>query len=182
MPRSRIALIAVSLSLLSVPALAQSLPTTSVVSDICMAPKHILNADPHSPMAVNCLTAAEVNKAKAALRAAATPATCAVSDAVLSRDPFSPKAVSCRTDVQIQELLRILKQPVPGRVDDSCMVPSSTLGADIYGPVAVKCLDQKTVSAVATLKKSLTQDKIALAELQSKINRTAVELNKRLGN
>lgn len=187
MPRTPLAAIAAALTLLAAPAFAQTLTmkplpvTKTVISDVCMMPKHLLNADPHSPQAVNCLTSTEVNKAKAALRAAATSAKCAVSDAALSRDPFSPQAVSCRTDAQIQGLVRLLKQPVPGRVDDSCMAPRSMIAGDVYGPVAVKCLDQKTVSAAATLQKSLTQDRIALHALQNKISRNEAELTKILG-
>ena len=184
MSRSIFVLLAAALGLAAAPASAQSLPIKpsahTTLGDFCMMPKNLLLADPYAPVSVNCLTAAEVNKAKTALRASATPVKCAVSDAVLAKDPFSPQAVSCRTDTQIQKLITILKKPV-STTDDSCMGPRSLYANDIYGPMAVRCLTQQTISTAATLKKSITQDTLAVMALQGKIGRSQAQLTTILG-
>lgn len=160
-------ILAVGLSCLSVPAFSQS-----VVNDACMMPKTSLLADPYGPLAVQCLSEAEMIKAKAELRNAAKkkPALCAASyTAEISRDPYSPKGVACRTDAQLSVLVAQLQNP-KSATDGTCARPQAFLQRDPYGPLSVSCYAIKTIEAVIKTQKSLTAAEAQVQQDRAKLN------------
>lgn len=160
-------ILAVGLSCLSAPAFSQS-----VVNDTCMMPKTALLADPYSPLAVQCLSEAEMIKAKAELRNAAKkkPALCAASyTAEISRDPYSSKGVTCRTDAQLSVLVAQLQKP-KSATDGTCARPQAFLQKDPYGPLSVSCYAIKTIEAVIKTQKSLTSAETQAQQDRTKLN------------